>query len=40
MKLTNIKPSLTQTRNPLYFQLGVRGAPEPRRNGLLRPREG
>lgn len=24
MKLTNIKPSLTQTRNPLYFQLGVR----------------
>lgn len=24
MKLENIKPSLTQTKNPLYFQLGVR----------------
>lgn len=24
MKIENVKPSLTQTRNPLYFQLGVR----------------
>lgn len=24
MKLENIKPSLTQTKNPLYFQLGIR----------------
>lgn len=24
MKLENIKPSLTQTKNPLYFQMGVR----------------
>lgn len=24
MKIENVKPSLTQTKNPLYFQLGIR----------------